>query len=270
MTRLYNDDCLNIIKEIPDESIDLVVTDCPYHIVSGGCSNEAVKIGFNAGGIVADSHGNRYYTDSKHVSLTGMFNDANPICYMKNGALFKYNEIKFSDWLPEIYRVLKQGTHCYVMINARNLKDLQQAAEDAGFKFQQLLVWDKGNSTPNKYYLNSFELILMLRKGRAKNINNLGTKNILRIPNIMRGRNHPTEKPPELMRILIENSSNIGDTVLDPFMGVGGAGIASIESKREFIGIEIDEKYYSIAKQRIDDIEHPKQLTIFDFIKENV
>ena len=146
---------------------------------------------------------------------------------------------------------------------------LQHAAEDVGFIFQQLIVWDKGNATPNKYYMNACEFILMLRKGRAKNINNMGTKNIIQVPNITRTKAHPTEKPPELMRILIENSSNISDTVLDPFMGVGGAGIASIESKRDFIGIEIDEKYYSIAKQRIDDIEHPKQLTIFDFIKEN-
>lgn len=218
--KLYNDDCLKIIKDMPDECIDLVVTDCPYRIVSGGCSK-------SLGGVLgsvrkADKHGNRYYTNSKHVSLTGMFDDFNPFNYVKAGKLFKFNEIKFEDWMPEIYRVLKPNTHCYVMINARNLKELQQAAEDAGFIFQQLLVWDKGNSTPNKYYLNSFELILMLRKGKAKNINNLGTKNILRVPNIMKGRSHPTEKPVELMKTLIENSTQKGETVLDPFMGVGG------------------------------------------------
>ena len=249
---LYNADCLDILKTIPDESIDLVVTDCPYRIVSGGCSTEPEKN--PCGGILgkrADKHGNMYYSDSKHVSLTGMFNDYDSTTYAKQGKLFKFNEIKFRDWLPELYRVLKSDTHCYVMINARNLKDLQQDAEDAGFKFQQLLVWDKGNSTPNKYYLNSFELILMLRKGRAKNINKLGTKNILRVPNIMRGRNHPTEKPVELMKILIENSTNEGDTVLDPFMGVGGAGVACVETTRQFIGIEIDERYYDIAKERL-------------------
>ena len=108
------------------------------------------------------------------------------------------------------------------MINPRNLKELQQSAEDAGFIFQNLIVWDKGNSVPNKYYLNAYELILMLRKGKAKNINNMGTKNILRVPNIIRTKKHPTEKPAELMQILVENSSNPGDTVLDPFMGVGG------------------------------------------------
>lgn len=259
---LHNDDCLNVLKGIKNESVDLVVTDCPYHIVSGGCSNEAVKIGqySQCGGILnkqpirKDSHGNFYYTDSKHVSIVGMLNDADPTTYTKQGKLFKHNEIEFKEWLPEIYRVLKQGTHCYIMINARNLKDLQQEAENAGFIFQNILIWDKGNATPNKYYMNAYEMILMLRKGRAKNINNMGTINILRIPNIIRTKKHPTEKPAELMQVMIENSTNEGDTVLDPFMGVGGVGVACKMAKRNFIGIEIDEKYFTIAQERLNDL----------------
>lgn len=256
--QLYNDDCLNVLKNISDESIDLVVTDCPYHIVSGGCSNEAVKIGNyknnEPGGILCkrkDEKGNKFYGDTKHVSLCGILNDYDPTTYTKQGKLFKFNEIKFSEWLPEIYRVLKQDTHCYIMINPRNLKELQEEAEKVGFVFQQLLVWDKGNQTPNKYYLNAYELILMLRKGKARNINNMGTKNILRIPNITGNKKHPTEKPAELMQILVENSSDVGQTVLEPFMGAGGVGIACKNSGRNFIGIEIDEKYFNIAKERL-------------------
>ena len=225
--QLFNDDCLNVLKGLDPESIDCVVTDCPYHIVSGGCTSDPVKIGRHSetGGILnkrKDSHGNVYVNDTKHVNLQSIFDEFDPACYTRQGKLFKHNDIKFSEWLPEVYRVLKTGTHCYVMINPRNLKELQQAAEDAGFKFQQLIVWDKGNTTPNKYYLNAYELVLMLRKGPAKNINNLGTKNILKVPNIVRVKKHPTEKPAELMQILVENSTNPGDIVLDPFMGVGG------------------------------------------------
>ena len=230
--KLYNDDCLDVLKTIESESVDLVVTDCPYHICSGCCSNDAVKIGryTEPGGIFQkrkDSHGNTYMTDTKHVSLCGIFNDADPTTYTKQGKLFKFNDIEFSDWLPDIYRVLKSETHCYIMINPRNLKELQQSCEDVGFVFQQLIVWDKGNATPNKYYLNAYELILMLRKGKAMNINNMGTKNILRVPNIIKTKQHPTEKPYELMKILIENSSNEGQIVLDPFMGVGATGVAA-------------------------------------------
>lgn len=163
--------------------------------------------------------------------------------------------------MPELYRVLKNGTHCYIMINPRNLKDLWQAAEDVGFIFQQLIVWDKGNQTPNKFYMNAYELILMLRKGKARNINNMGMKNIINIPNIQRTKLHPTEKPEQLMRILIENSSEQHDVVLDPFMGVGGCGIACKILHREFIGIEIDEKYFAIAEERIEN--QGAQMTFF-------
>ncbi len=232
---IYNDDCLKVFPTIPDKSVDLVVTDCPYHIVSGGCANPD---SFNIpSGIL-----NKRKSDEGQQDVE----------LMKQGKIFEYNDIEFKDWLPDVYRVLKDGTHCYIMINPRNLKELWQVAEDVGFKFQQLLVWDKGNVTPNRYYLNAYELILMLRKGKAKPIVNKGDKNILRIPNILRTKKHPTQKPVELMKALILNSSNEGDIVLDPFMGVGGAMVACKELNREFIGIEIDEKYFNIAKEQLD------------------
>lgn len=256
MSMLFNDDCMNVLKSMDAESVDLVVTDCPYHIVSGGCSNDAVKIGrYIDNDVKKDAHGNYYLTESKHVSLCGMLNDANPLTYTKQGKLFKHNEIQFEEWLPEVYRVLKNGTHCYIMINHRNLKELWIKAEEAGFVFQNLLVWDKGNSTPNKYYMNAYELILLLRKGGARKINNMGTTNILRTPNIMRNKKHPTEKPVDLMQILVENSTNEKEVVLDPFMGVGGVGVACKRTNRNFIGIEIDEKYYNVAFERMNEEE---------------
>ena len=76
------------------------------------------------------------------------------------------------------------------------------------------------------------------------------------------GKNlHDTEKPVELMKILIENSSNKGDIILDPFMGIGATGVACEESERNFIGIEIDKNYFDIAEERIEN-ERPKQLDL--------
>lgn len=232
MIDLKQGDCLEIMKNIPDKSIDLVVTDCPYHIVTGGCTNIPRKDESN---------------DAFNYRNT--FTQANA----KTGKLFDNNDIEFKDWLPDIYRVLKDNTHCYIMINARNLKDLQTEAEKVGFKFQNILIWNKGNTTPNRYYLNAYEMILMLRKGNARNINNMGCKNIIDVKNIKAGeKQHPTEKPVELNKILIENSSNENDTILDPFMGVCGCGLACKELNRNFIGIELDEKYFEIAKRRIE------------------
>lgn len=208
MIELYNDDCMKVLKTMKDQSVDLVVTDCPYHIVSGGCRSNDGK---NIGGIFANT---------KIASGCLDIYSSN----IETGAIFDYNDIEFSEWLPEVYRVLKDGTHCYIMINARNLKDLWVEAEKVGFVFQNILVWDKGNVTPNKWYMNAYELILMLRKGKAKNINNMGTSNIIRVPNIVRTKAHPTEKPYQLIQVLIENSTQEGEVCLDPFMGVGGGG----------------------------------------------
>lgn len=116
MLELYNKDCLEIFRSMEDESVDLVVTDCPYKIVSGGCTITPRK-----------------------DEMKGMLNKRPPV-YMalnsheevKSGKLFKHNEIEFSEWLPEIARVLKPESHAYIMINGRNLCELQTEATAGG------------------------------------------------------------------------------------------------------------------------------------------
>lgn len=108
-----------------------------------------------------------------------------------------------------------------------------------------------------QYYMSQFEYILFFRKGKGKKINNCGTSDILSVKNIKskdnEGKNlHDTEKPVDLIKILIENSSNENEIVLDPFMGIGSTGVACKNLNRNFIGIEIDEKYFNIAKERIE------------------
>ena len=117
--------------------------------------------------------------------------------------------------------------------------------------------------------MSQFEYILFFRKGKGVKINNCGTSDILSIPNKKKkdasGNNlHDTEKPVELMKILIENSSNKGQIVLDPFMGIGSTGIACIKADRKFIGIELDPRYFEIAKNEMLVFEKDNQLSIFD------
>ena len=253
---LYNDDCINVLKDMDNESVDLIVTDCPYKIISGGITIEERKE--EPSGIFQ----RRAKSDGTNCSNKWLKKDENAIISAaKNGTMFTHNNITFKEWLPEIYRVLKNKAHCYIMINSRNLKDLQVEAEKVGFKFQNLLVWDKGNVTPNQYYMGGYELILMLRKGGAKPINNMGTSNIIKIPNIIGKKQHPTEKPIKLMEILIENSSNEGDVVMDPFMGSGSTAKAADNLKRKFIGSEIDETYFNITLNRFNKKDN--QLAIF-------
>ena len=222
--KLINGNCLNTLKNIPNESIDLIVTDPPYPTTSRGNAG-------NSGGML-----------QKDIN--------------KKGKVFTYNNINCKEYAPEFYRLLKDGSHCYVMTNHINLIDMLNTFADVGFHFIKSLIWNKGNKIMGQYYMSQFEYILFFRKGRGKKINNCGTSDILSIPNKKTkdkdGKNiHDTEKPIELMEVLVNNSSQENELVLDPFMGVGSAGIACIKNNRNFIGIEIDENYFTIAKERM-------------------
>ena len=224
--KLINGNCLDTLKNIPNESIDLIVTDPPYPTTSRGNAG-------NSGGML-----------QKDIN--------------KKGKVFTYNNINCKEYAPEFYRLLKDGSHCYVMTNHINLIDMLNTFTDVGFHFIKSLIWNKGNKIMGQYYMSQYEYILFFRKGKGKKINNCGTSDILSISNKKTkdkdGKNiHDTEKPVELMEVLVNNSSQENELVLDPFMGVGSTGIACIKNKRNFIGIEIDEKYFNIAKERIGE-----------------
>ena len=227
MITLYNENCLDVFKRIADESIDLICTDPPYRLTSRGGST-------TMGGMLL-----------KNI--------------VNSGKVFNYNDIKPSEYATEFYRVLKDGTHCYVMTNHINLVEMITVFESVGFHFIKCLIWDKQNKISSFLYMSQYEYILFFSRGKSRMINNCGTSDILSIPNKKTkgadGNNiHDTEKPIELMKILVENSTNVDETVLDPFMGVGSTGIASKQLNRNFIGCEIDEHYFKIAESRINNI----------------
>lgn len=174
----------------------------------------------------------------------------------RKGQVFEHNSIDCKDYAPEFYRILKDGSHCYVMTNHVNLINMLNTFTNAGFHFIKCLIWNKGNKIMGQYYMSQYEYIMFFRKGKGVRINNCGTSDILSVPNIKLkgndGKNlHDTEKPVELMQILIENSSKEDDVVIDPFMGIGSTGIACKKTNRKFIGVELDDKYYQIAEERI-------------------
>jgi len=233
-TTLYHGDCLVELNNIKSESIDLIVTDPPYKIISGGC--RIADLGDEPSGILTHRQNNKRLDWVDDV---------------RTGKMFKENDIKFSQWIPHIFRVLKNGTHFYVMVNDRNMQEMLNVCIENKFKLVNILTWKKNNCTPNRWYMKNTEFILMFRKGKARNINNLGSKTCIEVDNIIGNKTHPTEKPILLLKILIENSSQKLETVLDPFMGTGSTGVACINTNRNFIGIEKDEKYFKIAEKRI-------------------
>ena len=222
MYELMQGDCLELMKLIPDGSVDLCVSDIPYKLTGGGKGDGA---------------------NSKRPK--GILQD--------NAQLMKVP--KFKDWLPELYRVMKDGTHIYLMCNFLNLNQLMNDVQEGGFKMVNLLVWEKNNCTPSQFYMKNCEYTLLIRKGKSKYINNIGaSKTVHKFDNIIGNKVHPTEKPLELMQFYVENSSSEGDVVLDMFMGSGSTIVAALNTNRKAIGIELNEGYFNIAKERIEKV----------------
>lgn len=263
---VINADCLDVMQEM--EEVDLFLTDCPYKIIAGGvrilkfndeCNKSDHGITDPKGVL---TKGRIVVSDRTSCSNKWLKKNTNSIpSTVKNGKMFENNDIQFKDWMKPVFKTLKAGCHAYIMINGRNLKDLQIEAENIGFEYQNLLVWNKGNATPNKYYMQQLEFILMLSKRPARNINNMGTKNLFNIPNNIGNKTHPCEKPINLMQILIENSTKEGDLVFDAFAGSGATALACLRSKRKVICTEIDPIYFEKMCERIE--AELKQLTLF-------
>ena len=219
---LWQGDCLELMKDIPDGSVDMIVTDPPYKVTSRGGYT-------SAGGMMLDES-------------------------MRKGTVFKENSITIEQWLPELFRPLKEQGHCYIMCNNKNLHPFLDAVRESDFNLVKTMVWAKDNKIMSQAYMSQVEFILFLRKGKFRKINNCGSSDLLRFDNV-RGKSHPTEKPVDLISHLIENSCGEGDIVLDPFMGTGSSGVACKNLNRNFIGIELDKDYFEIAKKRIEEIK---------------
>ena len=223
---LYLCDAMTLLSAMLPESVDCLVTDPPYRVISGGMRVSNTQNGY-ATSIVKG---------------------------IENGKVFAHNEITPEEWLPECFRVLKPGTHSYVMTNALNLERMLTAARTAGFHFSNLLIWEKNNVNANRYYMKNTEMTLFFQKKPARTINNPGSKQIFKADN-PRDKKHPTEKPVELMRHYIENSTNPGQIVLDPFVGSGSTAIAAHQAGRRWIACEIDPMYYLTTLGRLSGSE---------------
>ena len=125
--KLIHGDCLVEMKNIPDKSIDLIVTDPPYKIITGGDSNGA--------------------------------NSERPKGILKGNRELMPSIPKFDDWIPECFRILKDGSHAYFMVNSTNLLEMGECLKRAGFMIHNLLVWEKNNCTPSQFYMKNCEYI---------------------------------------------------------------------------------------------------------------
>lgn len=276
---LMQGDCLERMKEIPDGSVDVVISDIPYGIdyakwdVTHSNTNKALL-----GSSPAQSKSKVFKTRGKP----------------KNGwsKSDTYRSKDFEDfctkWLLELFRVTKSCSPIIIMSGRQNQHRFTVAAEDVGFIFKDYLIWDKISAPFRAQNINKVlnargvdsvrgeirlgclapvaEPIVWLFKPYPIGTtitdqfvkNGLGcfdsskTKtNIIRISGKIQNRSHETEKPLDLMEQLVQIFSLENHTILDPFMGSGTTGVACQNLNRNFIGIELDETYFQIAKDRI-------------------
>lgn len=217
--RLILGDAMAIMPML--DPVDLIVSDVPYALTTGGVSKSS-------------------------KTMSGIFAAHN---YANDGQLIMAT-VPFPEMMAALFAAMKANGDCYVMANDKNVHPLTDAALAAGFQFHNLLAWDKITPTANRWYMKNLEFTLYLWKGRARTINNPGSKQLIR-GGIEKESGHPTEKPVHLMAEYVANSSQRGDLVLDPFMGSGTTGVAAVQLGRRFVGIELDAGYYNLACERI-------------------
>ena len=211
--KLLNGDCLELMKELPSGSVDLVLTDPPY-------------------GMDFQSH-------------------------FRKEMYSKIGNDKVLDWLEsyvdECFRILKDNTAVYFFCSWHNVDVFKQAVEKK-FKIKNILIWEKNNTSMGDLkgsYAPKYEMIIFAHKGR-KLLNGFRYADVIKA-NRTGNKLHPTEKPVDLLELFIKNSSDENAVVFDGFMGSGSTGVACINTNRDFIGIELDENYFNIAKKRIEE-----------------
>ena len=215
---LYNGDCLEVMDKIKNDTVDLVITDPPY---------------------LMNYQSNRRKKEDRFDKI-------------KND---KGNYILIQEYLQECYRIMKDNTAIYCFCSWHNIDFFKKEFEKY-FKLKNIIVWNKNNHGTGDLkgsYAPRHEFILFGHKGRTL----LREKRIAdvidcaKIPS--KKLTHPTEKPQELLEIFIKQSSDENNIIFDGFMGTGSCGISCQKTNRKFIGIELDEKYFNIAKNRIEE-----------------
>ncbi len=215
--RLSIIDAVEFLKSLPDSSVDLIITDPPY---------ESLEKYRSVGTTTRLKH--------SKASSNDWF------------AIFR-NE-RFPELFTEMYRVLRTNTHLYFFCDQETMFIVKPIAESVGFKFWKPLVWDKKKIGMGYHYRARYEFILFFEKGKRK-LNDLSVPDIIEVPRIYRG--YPAEKPAEVSEILIMQSSNPGELVVDPFMGSGSVGVAAARLGRDFMGNDVCEEAVRIARTRL-------------------
>ncbi len=222
-------DSRDVIKRIPDNSVDFILTDPPYNLGQHSTGNIPLP------------------------GRTAMNND-----------VAKWDMIDFNpeEWADEFIRILKPTGNLFIFTSYNQLGRWYNCL-DHKFDTSNFMIWHKTNPAPKIFkagFLNSCEMIFTCwNKKHTWNfisqaeMHNFIESAICMKPERLSNPKHPTQKPVAILKKMIEIASNENDIIFDPFMGVGSTGVAALALNRRFIGIEIDDIYFEAAKKRIEE-----------------
>lgn len=226
-SQIINDDCYSALKNIDNNSINLILTDPPYNISR-------------------ESNFTKNSTNTKFNKISIDFGD------------WDKEELDLDLLFSEFKRVLKPGGTVVIFYDVWKSERLKQVAENYGFRQPRICQWVKNNPTPINskinYLSNAIEFFFTFVKGKNPTFNSKYDKGIYNYP-LCHGKertSHPTQKPLELFKEIIIKHSNPGDLVLDTFAGVLTTAQACDDVGRDWICIERDEIYCEIGRKRIN------------------
>lgn len=224
--KIYLGDSLELMKSIPDKSIDLIMTDIPY-----------------------------LYLEKRPSKKSCLYNDVIKVreelsdCDIDNGIPIT--------WLDEACRIMKK-INIYIWMSKFQIPEYLNYFISKGASYE-FLVWIKPDAMPlhNCKYNSDKEYCLYFRKGAYCQPKD----NYYARTYFLKNRNfedkqtygHPTPKPVGITKILIENSTHEGDLVFDPFIGSGTTAVAAYQTKRKYLGIEKNETFYKTTIKRLED-----------------
>ena len=221
-------DSRDLIKRIPDDSIDLILTDPPYNLGQHSTGN---------------------------IPLPGRS--------AMNNDVADWDMIDFNpeEWADELIRILKPTGNLFIFTSYNQLGRWYNCL-DHRFDTSNFMIWHKTNPAPKIFkagFLNSCEMIFTCwnKKHTWNFISQAEMHNFIESPICMKPERlsnpkHPAQKPVSILKKMIKIASNENDIVFDPFMGVGSTGVAALELNRRFIGVELDVSYFDAAKKRVD------------------
>ncbi|MDD5589066.1 MAG: site-specific DNA-methyltransferase [Candidatus Nanoarchaeia archaeon] len=222
LNKIYLGDCLEIMKKVDNNSIDLILTDIPYDEVNN--NNSCINRSKYQGQLRKYNKG---IADELTFDLDVFMQECDRIC---NGTIYIFCGLRQASKLMEYFKTKREKDY-----------------------MARLCIWKKTNPTPSNgqhMWLSGTELCVFAKRRKAK-FKQYCKSNVWESPS-GKSKTHPTEKPLALFQFLIESSSDENDLVLDPCSGSGTTGLACMNTKRNYILIEKNEKYFNLAKERIE------------------